>query len=85
MSKLKAAIIGCNTIARIAHMPAYKAASDLCEIKYFVDLNPETAASLRDQYGYGEIRSDYHEILSDPDLDCVSVCTPNGLHAPISI
>ena len=85
MRKLKAAIIGCNTIARIAHMPAYKASSDLCEIKYFVDLNPTTAVSLRDQYGSGKIRSDYHEILSDPDLDCVSVCTPNGLHAPISI
>lgn len=85
MSRLKAAIIGCNTIARIAHMPALQAASDLCEIKYFVDLNPSTAASLRDLYGSGEVRTDYREILSDPELDCVSVCTPNSLHAPISI
>lgn len=85
MKKLQVAIIGCNTIAKVAHLPAYQAASDLCEIRYFVDLNQSTAEQLRDAYGSGEVCTDYHEILNDPELDCVSVCTPNSTHAPISI
>ena len=28
---------------------------------------------------------DYHEILDDPEIDAVSVCTPNNVHAPITI
>jgi len=85
MSILNAAIIGCNTIAQLAHMPAYQAASDLCKVRYFVDLNRDTAAKLRDQYGSGVVVTDYREILDDNRLDCVSVCTPNATHAPISI
>ena len=85
MKKLNIAIIGCNSIAKVAHLPAYQAASDLCEVKYFVDLNSATAEALRDVYGRGKVRTDYHEILSDPDLDCISVCTPNSSHAPIAI
>lgn len=85
MSILNAAIIGCNTIARIAHMPAFQEASDLCKIRYFVDFNRDTATRLRDQYGSGTVVTDYHEILNDPQLDCVTICTPNSTHAPISI
>lgn len=85
MRKLRTAIIGCNTIACLAHLPAYKAASDLCEIKYFVDVRIEAAKALRDDYGSGVALTDYHDILNDPDLDVVSICTPNFLHAPMSI
>lgn len=85
MNKLKVAIIGCKNIATVAHLPAYQAAADLAEVKYFVDVVPEVATKLRDAYGRGEVRTDYREILSDPELDCVSVCTPNGEHAPITI
>ena len=85
MDKIKVAIIGCGTIANAAHMPGYKAASDLCEVKYFCDIIPERAVALRDKYGSGIANEDYHEILSDPEVTCVSICVPNGGHAPIAI
>ena len=85
MDKIKVAIIGCGTIANAAHMPGYKAASDLCEVKYFCDIIPERAVALRDKYGSGIAIEDYHEILSDPEVTCVSICVPNGGHAPIAI
>ncbi len=85
MTKLNVAIIGCSRIAHIAHLPGYQAASDLCDIKYFVDPLKSAAEDLCRLYGKGEVLTDYHDILSDPELDCVSVCTPNNLHAPISI
>ena len=85
MDKIKVAIIGCGTIANAAHMPGYKAASDLCEVKYFCDIIPERAVALRDKYGSGIANEDYHEILNDPEVTCVSICVPNGGHAPIAI
>ena len=85
MEKIKVAIIGCGTIANAAHLPAYQAASDICEVKYFCDILPERAKALRDKYGKGEVVTDYHDILKDPEVQCLSVCTPNYVHAPISI
>lgn len=82
---IKTAIIGCGTIATSAHLPGYKAASDIAEVKYFVDIIPERAEKLRDSYGKGTALTDYHDILGDKEIECVSVCTPNYVHAPISI
>ncbi|MBQ3223758.1 MAG: Gfo/Idh/MocA family oxidoreductase [Clostridia bacterium] len=83
--KIKVAIIGCGTIATSAHMPGYKANADIAEVKYFCDIIPERAVKLRDAYGSGEVVVDYHDILDDPEITCVSVCTPNYVHAPIAI
>lgn len=83
--KMKVAIIGCGTIATSAHMPGYKANADIAEVKYFCDIIPERAVKLRDAYGSGEVVVDYHDILDDPEIECVSVCTPNFAHAPIAI
>ncbi len=85
MSKIKVAIIGCGKIANNAHEPAYEAARDISEVKYFCDILPERARALWDKYGSGEVIEDYHVILSDPEVTCVSVCTPNYVHAPITI
>jgi predicted dehydrogenase len=31
------------------------------------------------------VTDDYREILADPEIEAVHVCTPNALHAPVSI
>lgn len=85
MEKMKVAIIGCGAIANSAHEPAYEKARDIAEVKYFVDLIPERARALRDKYGAGEAITDYHAVVNDPEIVCVSVCTPNHTHAPISM
>ena len=66
MEKIKVGIIGCGKIANNAHEPAYEAARDIAEVKYFVDIIPERAEALRDKYGSGVAITDYHEILNDP-------------------
>ena len=82
--KVKVAVIGCGTIANSAHIPAYMA-SDIAEIKYFCDIIPERADAAVEKYGCGKAIYDYHEILDDPELDAVSVCTHNDMHSVISI
>ncbi len=82
--KVKVAVIGCGTIANSAHIPAYMAC-ELAEIKYFCDIIPERADKAVEKYGCGKAVYDYHEILDDPELDAVSVCTHNDMHSVISI
>lgn len=84
METIKTAVIGCGTIANAAHIPNYMAAEG-AEIKYFCDIIPEKAQAAADKYGCGTAVADYREILSDPEVTAVSVCTPNKMHAPITV
>ena len=84
MSKIKVAVIGCGAIANAAHIPAYMKNED-AEIVYFCDIIPERAEKAVADYGCGKAITDYHEILADPEIEAVSVCTPNYAHASITI
>lgn len=81
---VKVAVIGCGTIANSAHIPSYMNCPD-AEIKYFCDIIPERAEAAVEKYGCGIAVTDYHEILNDPEVEAVSVCTPNKVHSIISI
>ena len=82
--KIRVAVIGCGTIANSAHIPAYLKHPD-AEIRYFCDIIPARADECVKKYGCGKAVYDYKEILDDPDLDCVSVCTHNDMHSVIAI
>ncbi len=82
--KTKVAVIGCGTIAHGAHIPAYLKNPDV-EIKYFCDIIPERADAAVEKYGCGKAVYNYSEILSDDDLDAVSICTHNDYHSVASI
>lgn len=81
---MKIGIIGCGTIANSAHIPAYLK-NEEAEIAYFCDIIPERAQAAVEKYGCGVSVTDYHDILNDPSVEAVSVCTPNNVHAPIAI
>lgn len=76
MKKVMVGIIGCGTIANSAHIPAYLKNEDV-EIKYFCDIIPERAKAAVEKYGCGIAVEDYHRVLEDPEVEAISVCTPN--------
>lgn len=80
---IKVAVIGCGTIAKNQHIPAYRKNKN-AEIKYFCDIIPERAEEAVKTNGCGTAVTDYHEILHDPEVEAVSVCTPNDAHMEIS-
>ena len=81
---MKVAVIGCGTIANGQHIPAYMA-NEKAEIKYFCDILPERAEAAVAKYGCGIAVTDYKEVLADPEVEAVSVCTPNRMHSIITI
>ena len=84
MSKMKVAIIGCGTIANNAHIKAYANNPDV-EIKYFCDIIKKRAEMSAADYGSGTAIEDYRVIINDPEVEAVSICTQNDVHASISI
>ena len=84
MEKIKVAVIGCGSIANNAHIPAYMK-NEQAEIVYFCDSRIERAEKAVRDYGCGKAIADYHVILEDPEVEAVSVCTPNNVHASVAI
>ncbi len=81
---IKVAVIGCGTIANAAHIPSYLNNPE-AKILYFCDILPERAEAAVEKYGCGKAVTDYKEVLADPQVEAVSVCTPNHLHPRIAI
>jgi predicted dehydrogenase len=78
--KLKIGIIGSGGIAQGAHMAGYAKIPDVCEMVAVADVNPEVAAAAAKKFDVPQQFTDYKELLADPEIDAVSVCTPNKFH-----
>ena len=77
MEKLKFAIIGCG---RIAERHAEQI-NRLATLQAVCDNVGSKATKIGQKYG-SKIYTDFDELLqNENDIDVVSVCTPNGLHA----
>lgn len=87
MSKIKVGIIGCGGIANQKHFPALTSQADKCEMVAFCDIVEERAAKAAEEYGAegAKVYTDYKELLKDPGIDLVHVCTPNVSHSPITV
>ncbi|OZU88319.1 dehydrogenase [Virgibacillus indicus] len=83
MAKLKVAVIGCGSIARHRHLIEY-AANPEAEITAVCDIVKERAEEMAVEYD-AKVYTDYEQLLKTEDVDAVSVCLPNYLHAPASI
>lgn len=78
--KIKVTVIGAG-IGQI-HLQGYKGNPDV-EIAAVVDLNEDRARQAATEYGAKASYSQYADALADPEIDAVSVCTPNFLHAEV--
>ncbi|MDO3410975.1 Gfo/Idh/MocA family oxidoreductase [Saccharibacillus sp. CPCC 101409] len=83
MEKVRIGLIGCGSISD-SHLQAY-AANPQAELVAVCDLNADRARQTAEKYGVPGVYGDYRELLADPDIDAVSICTWNNSHAEISI
>jgi len=83
MSKVRVAVIGCGSISKYRHIPEYANNANV-ELVAFVDPIIERAELYANEHG-AQAFSDYKEMLAAVKPDAVSVCTPNYLHAEMTI
>lgn len=80
---MKVGIMGCGRIALERHAPECCSHPDI-ELAGFFDRQPVRAQKLADLYG-GRVYGGELEMLADPAVDAVIVCTSNTTHSEISI
>lgn len=81
MKKLRFALVGCGRIAA-RHAEQIKRVADLVAV---CDIDLKKAEAFGNTYG-AKVYTGIDDLLSiENELDVVSVCTPNGLHAQHSI
>ncbi|NBD24050.1 Gfo/Idh/MocA family protein [Paenibacillus glycinis] len=82
-NKLRVGVVGAGSISGL-HLEAYRQCPD-AEIAAICDQNKERAEAAASKYGAERAYADYRELLRDPSIDAVSICTWNDSHAEISI
>ncbi len=80
---LKIAIIGCGLIAQERHAPELSE-NPLAEVAGFFDPWTERAEKCAERYG-GKVYKSYQEVLDDPEVTGVVICTSNDSHCAMSI
>ena len=80
--KIRVGIIGCG-VGRF-HARQYAAMEDV-ELVALAGLDQGRCREIAGQHDIPRIYRDYTELIAQPDIDGVSVCVPNHLHAPVTI
>jgi UDP-N-acetyl-2-amino-2-deoxyglucuronate dehydrogenase len=83
VKKLNFGIIGCGRIA-YKHAEAINK-NEKAHLLCVCDFVEDRAVDYKNKYGAECCYTDYHELLENPDLDVVSICTPSGMHAEMGI
>ena len=81
--KMGFGVIGAGFIGR-AHAEAYSSYK-YGEVVAICDVDEARARELADKVGAKYVFTDYEKMLEVEEIDAVSVCLPNKLHAPVSI
>lgn len=77
-NKLRAGIIGLGVGEE--HLKGYLANPN-CQVKSVCDLNSDHLAQVADQYSISERTTKAENVLCDPEIDIVSICSYDNFHA----
>lgn len=81
MSKLRVGIVGCGEVTQILHLPSLYQLNHLFEATALCDISPTALNGVGDVWGIQRRYSDYHQLVSDAEIDVVLVANPNVDHA----
>jgi predicted dehydrogenase len=82
VKRLRAAVIGTGFMGRV-HLEALRRV-EFVDIAAVCGRDRDTARKLGEPFGIQAAVSDYRELLQDPTIDAVHICTPNATHYPIA-
>ncbi len=81
---IRMALIGCGKIADVEHLPAFSSMPEVT-LAALADIDAKHLAAAGDKYNVAARYKDYREMLKREEIDAVSICTPNYLHARMTV
>jgi predicted dehydrogenase len=82
VEKIKTAVIGTGFVGRV-HVENIRRQPDV-ELAAIADQSAELAKQFGEQLGIARAVGDYKELLADPSIQAVHICTPNNTHFTIA-
>jgi len=80
---LKVGVIGVGSISEMHIRPYLQ--NENVELVALCDINEERLAKKGELYGVSQLYNNYQDLLHNPDIDAISICTWNNTHAEIAI
>jgi predicted dehydrogenase len=77
-------IIGAHAWAEKAHLPGY-AANARARLAAICDIDRSRAQAMAERFGIAKVYTDHRDLLADPDVALVDVCTPTHTHLQLSL
>ncbi|MBI5835774.1 MAG: Gfo/Idh/MocA family oxidoreductase [Candidatus Eisenbacteria bacterium] len=81
---LRVGVIGIGGAAQINHLPVLKKMPDV-EIVGLCDTDRDKARRVAQKFGVENVTGNLDDFLKNEEMDAVHVCTPNYLHAPMTV
>jgi len=83
---LRLAVLTCGTIVTNGHLPAFSALGrETVDVVAFTSRSRSSAERAAAQWGSGAVVDDWRDVVGREDVDAVLVCSPNALHAEMSV
>ena len=80
---LNVGVIGAHRWAESAHLPGY-AAYDRARVVAICDVEIERARAMAEKFAIPKVYANHHDLLADPAVQMVDVCTPTHTHLALS-
>jgi predicted dehydrogenase len=82
--KVRVGVVGAGLFAEQCHIPGIQA-HPRGEVVALCARNRERVAALAARFGVPDVHTDYREVLARPDIDAVTVATPDALHHEVTL
>lgn len=76
--------MGAGASASSIHLPGYAANKD-AHLIGIASLDRDASERLARQFGIGHVYDSVDELLNNPEVDAISICTPPATHVPVAL
>ncbi|SDL35008.1 Predicted dehydrogenase [Arthrobacter sp. ok362] len=73
-------ILGAGPVTQAIHLPSLARLRDILEVRHIMDVDPAVAESVAARVG-ARFSTSVEELLADPAVEIVAICSPHQFHA----
>ena len=85
MKTVTVGIVGAGFASRFHCRSFSRVAGVKVRVKSVADVDPSKAAEVAGEFGLESYTEDYNDLLKDPEIDVIDICTPPFLHAAMTM